>query len=64
MQGDTLFTIGKGESVESLKGEPFFWIDVNGFSETDLSHLATVPILCVYHIFYLHLEFRGAPADD
>lgn len=42
LQGDTLFTIGKGESVEILKGEPFFWIDVNGFSETDLSHLATV----------------------
>lgn len=42
MQGDTLFTIGKGEEVETLKGEPFFWIDVNGFTETDLSHLATV----------------------
>jgi hypothetical protein len=42
LQGDTLFTMGSGESLESLKAEPFFWIDVNGFSETDLAHLATV----------------------
>lgn len=41
LQGDTLFTIG-GEGLEILKGEPFFWIDVNGFSEADLSQLATV----------------------
>lgn len=57
LQGDTLFTIAPGENVkngkkedlgdtslERLKEEPFFWIDVNGFNETDLSHIATVTI--------------------
>jgi len=39
LQGDALHSIGDS-SLEVLKAEPFFWIDVNGFMEADLSQIA------------------------
>lgn len=46
MQGDTLHGLEReGETLESLKSEPFFWIDVNGFTETDLAQIAQVHIM-------------------
>lgn len=42
LQGESLYTLAPGESIEALKAEPFFWIDVNGPTESDLALLAEV----------------------
>jgi Mg2+ and Co2+ transporter CorA len=45
LQGESLYTISGKETLESLKGEPFFWIDVNGPTEADLALLAEVRVI-------------------
>lgn len=40
LQGESIYHISPKETLETLKSEPFFWIDVNGPTEADLSLLA------------------------
>lgn len=57
LQGDGLHALG--QPLDGLREEPFFWLDVCGFSETDLTQIAQVIYNFCNIVFYIRNRRLG-----